>query len=50
VHESDEKHGGCDFGEVIANCPAAIKSVRGFNSQKVREVQLFAVGPWRSMA
>jgi hypothetical protein len=35
VHESDVKQRGCDFGEVIANCPQAVKSVRGFNDQKV---------------
>jgi hypothetical protein len=35
VHESDAKSHGCDFGEVIANCPPAVKAVRGHNDQKI---------------
>ena len=35
VHESDVESRGCDFGEVIANCPPAVKAVRGHNDQKI---------------
>jgi hypothetical protein len=35
VHDGDARHGGCEFADVINQCPAELKTVAGFANQQL---------------